>query len=388
MKENDRIVALILAAGFSSRMETFKPLLPVGGAPLIERTIARFLQAGFRDVRVVVGHRAKEVIPIATRLGARPIVNEDYPSGMYSSVRAGVRTLGGKGDAFFLLPGDCLLNRPETLARMASVFLGGKAGILHPTFGGRRGHPPLISAAYRKTILSHEPPGGLKALLADHGDDAAEVEVDDGGILIDLDTPHEYRKLLESGAAERAPAEARCFFLLNRHGVPDQVISHSRVVTALARKIAILLMRKGVQLDLDVVTAAGLLHDLAKGKPRHAEAGMRIITAWGYPRVAAAVGSHIDIILADDQPPREGEILYLADKLVDGVRHVSLETRFLGSRKRYSGDADIGEAIRRRFACASLIKTRIERILEAPVEALWTRDGTNDSLSPGRPSPP
>jgi molybdenum cofactor cytidylyltransferase len=58
MKEDERIVALILAAGFSSRMETFKPLLPVGGASLIERTIARFLQAGFRDVRVVVGHRA------------------------------------------------------------------------------------------------------------------------------------------------------------------------------------------------------------------------------------------------------------------------------------------------------------------------------------------
>jgi molybdenum cofactor cytidylyltransferase len=370
MKKNERIVALIIAAGFSSRMETFKPLLPVGGAPLIERTIARFLQAGFDDVRVVVGHCAKEVIPIVTRLGARPIINEDYPSGMYSSVRAGVRTLGAKEDAFFLLPGDCLLYSPDTLAKMASFFLRGKAGILHPTFGGRRGHPPLISAAYRKTILAHEPPGGLKALLADHGDDAAEIEVDDAGILIDLDTPQEYRTLLEGCAVERAPAEARCLFLLDRHGVPDQVISHSRVVTALARRIAILLIQKGVRLDLDVITAAGLLHDLAKGKPHHAEAGMRIITAWGYPRVAAAVGSHIDIVVADDRPPGEDEILYLADKLVDGVRRVSLEARFLGSRKRYTGNADIEEAIRRRFATASMIKTRIEQILEAPLEAV------------------
>lgn len=75
MKEDERIVALILAAGFSSRMETFKPLLPVGGAPLIERTIARFLQAGFDDVRVIVGHRAKEVIPIATRYLADKLVD-------------------------------------------------------------------------------------------------------------------------------------------------------------------------------------------------------------------------------------------------------------------------------------------------------------------------
>jgi molybdenum cofactor cytidylyltransferase len=376
MKGNDRIVALILAAGFSSRMETFKPLLPVGGSPLVERTIARFLQAGFRDVRVVVGHRAEEVIPILSRLGARPIVNENYPSGMYSSVRAGVRTLGEKDDAFFLMPGDCLLNRPETLAEMALVFLREKVGILHPTFGGRRGHPPLISALYKKTILSEEPPGGLKALLADHEDDAVEVEVDDEGILIDLDTPQEYQRVLERCAADTVPAEERCLFLLNRHGVPDQVISHSRKVTALARKIAILLMQKGVQLDLNVITAAGLLHDLAKGKPRHAEAGMRIITAWGYPKVAAVVGSHMDIILADDHPPGEGEILYLADKLVDGVRFVSLEERFLGSGKRYIGDADIAAAIRRRFACASLIKTRIESILEAPVEAAWTQNGT------------
>jgi molybdenum cofactor cytidylyltransferase len=374
MKGNGRIVALILAAGFSSRMETFKPLLPVGGSPLIERTISRFLQAGFCDVRVIVGHRAEEVIPIVNRLGAHPVINENYPSGMYSSVRAGVRTLGKKDDAFFLMPGDCLLNRPETLAEMALVFSREKAGILYPTFGGRRGHPPLISALYKKAILSEEPPGGLKALLADHDDDAVEIEVDDPGILKDLDTPQEYRRALASCAAETVPGEERCFFLLNRHGVPDQVIAHSRKVTALARKITILLTKKGVQLDLNVITAAGLLHDLAKGKPHHAEVGMRIITAWGYPKVADIVGSHIDIIFADDHPPGEGEILYLVDKLVDGVRTVSLEERFLGSEKRYIGDADVAAAIRRRFACASQIKTMIESILEAPIEAVWTRD--------------
>lgn len=370
MNENDRIVALILAAGFSSRMETFKPLLPVGDAPLIERTIARFLQAGFHDVRVVVGHRAKEVIPVVTRLGAHPVLNKDYPSGMYSSVRAGVRTLGKKENAFFLLPGDCLLNRPETLAGIASRFLAGGVGILHPTFGGKRGHPPLISAAYRNGILAHEPRGGLKTLLAEHGDAAAEVEVDDAGILSDLDSPQEYRKLLEHYVDEKAPSAERCLFLLERHGVQDRVISHSRVVTDLARRITVLLMRKGALLDLDVITAAGLLHDLAKGRPRHAEAGMRIIAAWGYPRVAHVVGSHIDIVLADDRPPGEDEILYLADKLVDGDRQVSLEERFRRSAKRYPGDEGIADAIRRRFASAAQIKTRVERILEAPLEAV------------------
>ena len=113
---------------------------------------------------------------------------------------------------------------------------------------------------------------------------------------------------------------------------------------------------------------------------------MRIITAWGYPKVAAVVGSHMDIIPADDHPPGEGEILYLADKFIDGVRTVSLEERFLRSREKTIGDADITAAIRRRFACASLIKSRIERILEAQVEAALTQDETDDSLSLGRSS--
>lgn len=370
MNENDRIVALILAAGFSSRMGTFKPLLPVGGAPLIERCIARFLQAGFPEVRVVVGHRAKEVIPVVTRLGARPVFNGDYPAGMYSSVRAGVRTLDGAEAAFFLLPGDCLPDRPETLAQIASRFLEGGTGILHPTFGGKRGHPPLISTAYRNAILAQDPPGGLKALLAEQGDDTAEVEVDDAGILSDLDSPREYRRLLERHADERAPSEERCLFLLERHGVADRVVAHSRVVAALARRIALPLLRRGVPLDLDVITAAGLLHDLAKGKPRHAEEGMRIITTWGYPKVAAVVGSHMDIVPAVDRSPGEGEILYLADRLVDGDRFVCLEERFRRSVKRYPDDARIAAAITRRFACATQIQTRIEGILRNPLEVV------------------
>jgi molybdenum cofactor cytidylyltransferase len=321
------VVALILAAGFSSRMGAFKPLLSMDGSLLIERTIARFLQAGFADVRVVVGYRADEVIPTLNRLGARPIVNEDYPTGMYSSLRAGVRTFGKDDDAFFLLPGDSPFIRPETLAEMVRIFLREKAGILHPTCRGRRGHPPLISTRYKELILAGEPPGGLKTLLADHAEDAIDVETDDEGILIDLDTPRDFRMALERCAAEAVPTEARCLFLLNRHGVPERAIAHSQRVTALARKIAVLLMRKGVRLDLNLITASGLLHGLANGKPRYAEAEMRMITAWGYPKVAAIVGSHPDMVPAEDTPPGEGEILRLANKLVEGARVRNLFAR-------------------------------------------------------------
>jgi CTP:molybdopterin cytidylyltransferase MocA len=58
-----RVAALILAAGTSDRMEGWKPLLPLGRATVLARAVETFRQAGLPDVRVVVGHRADEIIP-------------------------------------------------------------------------------------------------------------------------------------------------------------------------------------------------------------------------------------------------------------------------------------------------------------------------------------
>jgi len=59
-----RIAAIILAAGFSSRMGEFKPLLPLGEMTIIERAVRLFEQAGTEDIRVVVGYRANDLIPL------------------------------------------------------------------------------------------------------------------------------------------------------------------------------------------------------------------------------------------------------------------------------------------------------------------------------------
>ena len=79
------IAALIPAAGYSSRMGLFKPLLPLSPSTLvIERPIKVFYEAGIDDVRVVVGHKADLLQPLLKRLGARALFNENYARGMYS----------------------------------------------------------------------------------------------------------------------------------------------------------------------------------------------------------------------------------------------------------------------------------------------------------------
>ena len=139
-----RIAVIVLAAGYSSRMAKFKPLLPLAGSTALERCIRLFRDAGVCEVIAVLGHRAEELQPLAERAGARCILNPHFKQGMFSSISAGSRALAGWVEAAFVLPADIPLVRPHTIRRMASIFVTRREGIVYPVFEGRRGHPPLI----------------------------------------------------------------------------------------------------------------------------------------------------------------------------------------------------------------------------------------------------
>ena len=116
-------------------------------------------------------------------------------------------------------------------------------------------------------------PGGLRAFLAQYDHLARDVEVADQAILMDCDTPADYEKMQAYGMREDIPTEQECQALWVQFGVPAKVIDHSRVVAQLARLLAVHLNLAGMDLDLDLIVAAGYLHDLAKGQPDHAREG-------------------------------------------------------------------------------------------------------------------
>lgn len=97
-----------------------------------------------------------------------------------------------------MLPGDNPLVKPQTIREIIQVYRESKAGIIYPNFKGLRGHPPLISAAYIKSILSWNQPGGLRSLLSNYAIDALDVEVEDQVVLLDMDNPLDYQKVLET----------------------------------------------------------------------------------------------------------------------------------------------------------------------------------------------
>jgi molybdenum cofactor cytidylyltransferase len=195
-----RYSAIIPAAGFSSRMGAFKPLLDIGGSTAIEGAVNTFLKAGIEDVRVVVGHNAHLLYPVLESLGVKIIFNAGYERGMYSSIKAGVSTLEDSIDAFFLMPADHPLVSHHTVSLLASHFENGFKGILYPCFNGTRGHPPLLPFSLKKEIMEAEPEGGLKQLLNSLDIEKKNVAVADRGVLIDLDTKNDYEKVIRRTA--------------------------------------------------------------------------------------------------------------------------------------------------------------------------------------------
>jgi len=362
------VAAVVLAAGLSSRMGEFKPLLPLGGCTALERSVTLFQRAGIRDVRVVTGHRSEELAPIITRLCGRIVGNPRYRDGMFTSVAAGVGSLESGVEAFFVLPVDLPLVRPSTIERLLHAFRQERADVVYPVFMGERGHPPLIAGRLARDIAGWQGHGGLRGALAQFEKGAVEVEVADELILRDMDTPDDYLWLRERANRLQVPTATECRALLEKVlRVDERIIRHGREVARLAVELGAQLNRSGGSLDLQLLAAAGLLHDLARHEPDHAPAGARLLQELGFDAVAELVASHMDIAFSGREPISEAPVLYLADKLVCGERRVPLTERFSPVLERHAGNPEIIGKVRGRLLAARLIQERLESMIGHPV---------------------
>lgn len=189
------IGALILAAGLSTRMQGFKPLLPLRGRTVIENTVESVFAGGAKSAVVVTGFRAEEVeLLLNQRFGRRvlTVCNPDYArTDMLHSIRIGLKVMP-PCSAFFLLPGDMPVIRPSTFHALLDRHSSQKR-MIFPTLSGYRKHPPLIDSRYIPEILTFAGEEGLRSLWKQHEEEIIEVPVEDEGIWMDLDTPADYR---------------------------------------------------------------------------------------------------------------------------------------------------------------------------------------------------
>lgn len=190
------ITGIVLAAGASRRMGSPKALLEVNGETFYERAVAILKAGGCDEVVVVADPADPEVAERIDGMGVRSVPGAGRGSQQIDSLRAGLRALDRDVMAAVVLPVDHPLVAPETVAALIGEFRASAAPIVLPVTGGERGHPALFGAPLFEELLGGTLPEGARSVVHEHADEVVEVEVEDRGILLDIDTPADYSQHL------------------------------------------------------------------------------------------------------------------------------------------------------------------------------------------------
>ncbi len=362
---------IITAAGLSSRMHDLKALLPIENRAAIVRIADQLLKGGTDRLIVVTGHREDE---IRSALAGYPVVfvrNRNYATNqMLDSVQIALSVRWGQPDTpCFMTPVDVPLFREDTVSTLLSKVQSGKSRFnsmlnsmqsnedqpgdyVLPTCNGHTGHPIVFSPCAAAEIQAYNGEGGLKGCIKQTNLRVNRIQVDDIGMLYDMDTPEDYRRICEVTAeipsadymgsvdctissdnhketADDYPDGALCAKLLDE--MPDAVWEHSLAVQKMAIELAMRAEKRGINLDFRLIGTAALLHDIRRTEPNHAQVGAAYLRSMGYDAVADVVACHHDL---NAEVLNEAAIVYLADKCVSGDKRVSVRERFEKSRHK------------------------------------------------------
>ncbi len=184
------VAAVVLAAGQSSRMAPRHKLLvaDASGRAMVARVVDSVLASRARPVIVVTGHRADE---IRAALAGRPVgfvTAADYAEGLSASLRAGLAAVPASAAAALVVLGDMPLVTAASLDRLIEAYDAEEGRlIVAPSHGGETGNPILWDRRFFAAMMALRGDAGARALLRQHADAVAQVELDDT-VLRDFDT--------------------------------------------------------------------------------------------------------------------------------------------------------------------------------------------------------
>ena len=188
-----RIVGVLLAAGEGSRFGGDKLLAPLARERTQQQDIervgvvaARHLLAALPDsIAVVRAHDAALSAALAAA-GLRIAVCENASDGMGASLACGVAATAD-ADGWVIALADMPWIRPATIRLVVEAIASG-ADIAAPTLRGARGHPVGFACTHREALMSLTGDAGARSLIDRNAAGVAWIDVDDEGVLRDVDT--------------------------------------------------------------------------------------------------------------------------------------------------------------------------------------------------------
>lgn len=191
--------AVVLAAGAAERMGgRAKPLIERDGVPLVRRVAQALLEAGVREVVVVVGYRADDVAWAVADLPVLTVVNSSYATGHVASLRRGLVNLPESISATLVALADQpLIECADVTALLDAFARRGAARAVVPRVQGQRGHPVVLEASACSEILRGDVGYGAREWLDQHPDEVAWFDSDNTHYVEDVDFPEDLERIAQ-----------------------------------------------------------------------------------------------------------------------------------------------------------------------------------------------
>ena len=191
-----KISGVILAAGSASRMGRTKQLLLFKEKPILEHVVNNAKKANLHEIIVVLGHNAKEIKNEIDLSSTKTVINSEYNKGQSTSLIKGLEKISPLCDGVMFLLADQPLINYSTINTIIKAFEKSTPLITIPYYNDIRGNPVIIAKPLFKELKSLKGDTGPRVLFNAFKNSILKVPVKDKAILIDVDTKHDYKKLI------------------------------------------------------------------------------------------------------------------------------------------------------------------------------------------------
>ena len=194
-----KVIALILAAGSSTRMGAKNKLLAnVIGKPMITHVVDAIRQSMVNSVVVVTGYEREKIENVLSQHNISFVHNENFKAGLSESLKVGLKEIPDDVDGVLICLGDMPLLTSTIIDKLIRAFdpIEGRS-ICVPINGRKRGNPVLWDKSYLAEMTEIVGDVGAKKLLEKYSDHVFEVSFEEDNVLIDVDTPDLLKSLNE-----------------------------------------------------------------------------------------------------------------------------------------------------------------------------------------------
>lgn len=190
------LAAVILSAGESERMGQSKALLKIGERNFVEAISHNLWSAGVREISLILGADAQKIWKELKPLREKILINDQWKNGQISSLQIALRKVWYTMEALMVCLVDTPLVKAETYEKLVWAWKMRQGTIVIPQYEGKHGHPVIFDHRFFSELMLAPLDQGAHWVTHRHPESIVNIEVEDEGVVQDIDTMEDYKKVV------------------------------------------------------------------------------------------------------------------------------------------------------------------------------------------------